>query len=134
MKLNIESKLETIFQSESGMTLIETIVALAILGIAGITFLIGLAVTSKATAVADEKVTADSLARSQIEWVKNATYSTGATYTPAPIPGDNDYANYSALIAAEPLHTTEDGIQKVTITIKHGEEVILTWETYKVNR
>ncbi len=69
---------------ESGATLIETVVALAILGIVAVTFLSGLYTTSKAGFLADTRVTTMSLAQSQMEWAENASYSYYATeYSPA---------------------------------------------------
>ena len=131
-KSRIPSKLA---RSESGTTLIETVVALALLGAIAVTFLSGLATTSKATIIANEQTTAESLARSQMDWVKNVAYADNATeYSPASIPGGKDYIAYSAAIVAEPLHATDDGIQKITVTIKHFDKEVLKLEGYKVDR
>ena len=120
---------------ESGLTLIETLVALAILGAVSVTFLGGLTNSSKSTFIADEQTTAESLARSQMEQVKAADYVYDATeYFPAPIPGDKDYVNYSVIITAEPLDNPDDGIQKITVTIKHSDKVIIKLEGYKRQR
>ncbi|HEY82251.1 MAG TPA: hypothetical protein G4O01_03060 [Dehalococcoidia bacterium] len=120
---------------EAGTALTETVVALAILGVVAISFLNGLAAASKTTFTADELATAESLARSQMEWVKNASYSYNATaYPPAPLPNTPDYQSYSAVITAEPLHTPDDGIQKITITIRRDDEVVTRLEGYKVDR
>ncbi|GAG72481.1 unnamed protein product, partial [marine sediment metagenome] len=68
---------------ERGTTLIETAVALAVLGAIAVTFLSGLATTTKVVGLTDEQTTAESLAQSQMEWVKNAGYSYNATgYSP----------------------------------------------------
>ncbi len=121
--------------SESGVTLIETLVALALLGIIAVPILSGLATTSKAAFTTDERATAESLARSQMEWVKNAGYVYNATeYSPAPIPGGKDYINYSTVIIAEPLHNPDDGIQKIIITVKRSDKVVITLKGYKVDR
>ena len=120
---------------ESGVTLLETAVALAMLGAIAVTFLIGLATTSKAVVVANEQTVAESLARSQMEWAKEVTYTVNATaYAPAPIPGEADYTGFSATITAEPLNTPDDGIQKVVVTVKHYDEELIILEGYKVNR
>jgi len=120
---------------ESGVTFIETVVALAILGVIAVAFLNGLTTTSKSAFIADEQTTAESLAQSQIEWVKNASYSYNATtYSPAPIPSGKDYLNYSALITAEPLRNPDDGIQKITVTVKRSNKGVITLEGYKVDR
>ncbi|TET68683.1 MAG: type II secretion system protein [Dehalococcoidia bacterium] len=120
---------------ESGVTFIETVVALAILGVIAVAFLNGLTTTSKSAFIADEQTTAESLAQSQIEWVKNASYSYNATtYSPAPIPSGKDYLNYSALITAEPLRDPDDGIQKITVTVKRSDKGVTKLEGYKVDR
>ena len=64
---------------ESGTTLLETVVALAILGTIAVTFLSGLVTTSQAAFIADERATAESLAQSQMEWAQNASYVDEAT-------------------------------------------------------
>ena len=120
---------------ESGATLIDTLVALAIMSVLAVTFLSGLATALKATIIADEQATAGSLAQIQMEWIKNDGYVYGATeYTPAPIPGSEDYAYYSALISAQPLHDPDDGVQKITVTIKHSGEEVIKLAGYKVDR
>ena len=120
---------------ESGMTLLETLVALAILGAVAVTFLSGLATTSRAAFVNDELATAGSLARSQMERAKNADYVYSATqYPSAPIPDRRDYVNYSATITAGPLHNPDDGIQKITVTISRSGKEIIRLEGYKVDR
>jgi len=120
---------------ESGVTFIETVVALAILGVIAVAFLNGLTTTSKSVFTADEHTTAESLAQSQMEWVKNASYSYNATtYSSAPIPSGKDYLNYSTLITAEPLRSPDDGIQKVIVTIKRSDKGVTKLEGYKVDR
>ncbi len=120
---------------ESGITLIETVVALAILATVAVIFLNGLATTSKAAFITDEQTTAESLAQSQMEWVANADYVDGATqYSPATIPSGKDYINYSATIAADPLHDPDDGIQKITVAVKHSGETVIILQSYKVDR
>ena len=120
---------------ESGATLLETVVALAILGTIAVIFLSGLTTTSKAAFIFDEQATAESLARSQMEWAQNADYVYDATqYSPTPIPSGKDYINYSATITAEPLHNPDDGIQKITVTVKRSGETVTKLQGYKVDR
>ncbi len=128
-------KLGVLACSESGVTLTETIVSLGILAIIAVPFLSGQATTSKAIFIVDEQATVGSLAQSQMEWVKNADYVYDATtYPPAPIPGDKDYLNYSVIISAEPLHSPDDGIQKITITVSRSDREVTELEGYKVDR
>ena len=127
--------LKTQICREAGTTLIETVVALAILGTIAVAFLSGLATTSRAAFIADEQATAESLARSQMEWVKNASYSYNAiSYSPALIPGGKDYLNYTVSVGAESLHDPDDGIQKITVVVKRSEAVVTKLEGYKIDR
>ena len=120
---------------ESGVSLLETVVALAILSVIAVAFLSGLTTTSRAVFIADERSTAESLARSQMEWTKNVDYVYDATeYSLAPMPSGRDYINYSATIAAEPLRNPDDGIQKITVTVKHSGKGVIKLEGYKVDR
>ncbi len=131
----IKSRAGTFFATETGVAFIETMVALALLGVIAVSFLSGLATTSKVTVIADKQNTAQSLARSQMEWVKKINYTYGTPeYPPAEIPGGQDYIGYSAVIVAEPLHNPDNGIQKITITIELHDEEVLKLEGYKVDR
>lgn len=120
---------------ESGTTLLETIVALAILGTIVVIFLGGIIGTTKAASLTDEQTTAESLAQSQMEWAQNATYIPDTTqYTPAALPDGKDYINYSANITAASLNNPDDGIQKITVLIKRSGRLVFSLEDYKVNR
>ncbi len=56
-------------KSELGYSLMETLVALAIMGIVAAIFLGGLATTTKANIVTDKKATAESLVFGETEYV-----------------------------------------------------------------
>jgi type II secretory pathway pseudopilin PulG len=129
------ARVRRVFDScESGIGLIETLVVLAVLGTVAVVFLTGMMITSRAAFVTDETATAENLAQSQMEWVQNASYTSNASYSAAPIPGGKDYADYSANITAQPLHTPDDGIQKITVQVSRSSGEVLTLEAYKVNR
>lgn len=120
---------------ETGISLLETTVALAILGAIAVTFLSGLITGSKAAFIADERATAESLAQSQLEWVLSSTYTYNATsYSAAPIPDGKDYIDYTANITAEALNTPDDGIQKITVTIYRSTDGKVKLESYKLAR
>jgi type II secretory pathway pseudopilin PulG len=119
---------------KEGITLLETVIALAILGVVSVSFLNGLTTASKSVLITDEHSTAESLAESQMEWVKNSDYSYNATYSTAPIPDGKDFSQYSASILASPLHNPDDGIQKITVTIQRSGNAVFSLEGYKVDR
>ena len=144
-------------KNEKGFTLIEVTMALLLLGIIAVAILGGLATASKAIFIADERATAESLARSQMEYVKNQSYSTtnvdwdytvtdlGRSSSEAPDWWDNtgspgsppllssNYAGYSVEANADE-DATKVGIQKITVTVKHDGTTIITLEGYKVKR
>ena len=131
--------------NSKGFSLIEVIVALALLGIIGVAFFGGLATASKAIFIADERATAESLARSQMEYVKNSGY---IDYS---VPDHGYYGEdlglavegYSIVIEAQPIDPdtgealpSEDwGIQKITVTVGHLEKSeVIVLKDYKVDR
>ncbi len=119
----------------SGITLAETLVALAILATIALVFLGGIFGTTKAAQITDTQTTAESIAQSQMESVQNATYVMDATdYAPAALPQGVEYANYSVDIAAAALHHPDDYIQKITVTVFQNGKQAAKLEGYKVSR
>lgn len=142
-EFRIAKKFNILLGNETGLTLIETLIALAILGVVAVAFLSGLATASKATFIADERAIADSLVRSELEHIKSHQYINYAE------PGHGDYGvvaspdNYDIEVTevpinpetGQPLPSGEDeGIQKITVTIKHRDKSVLTIEDYKGDR
>ncbi|MFC1970739.1 prepilin-type N-terminal cleavage/methylation domain-containing protein [Chloroflexota bacterium] len=69
-------------KSDKGFALLETIVALGLLGVVAAVFLSTVGTTTTVTMIADEQVTAESLARSEIEYIKDCDYVYYATEYP----------------------------------------------------
>ena len=139
-----------LMKSEKGFSLIEVMIAIALLGIIGTVFLGALATASKAMFVSDERATAESLARSQMEYVKSQEYDADWNYTVStssrsssdqpswwdasnPPLLSSDYTGYSAEVSADE-DDDNPGIQKITVTVKHDGTTIITLEGYKVDR
>ncbi|MDD5082863.1 MAG: type II secretion system protein [Dehalococcoidales bacterium] len=115
-------------KSERGSSLIEAIVALALLGIIGVAFLGGLATSSKARAAADEHASARIIAESQMENLKKQTFA--FSYDTLEIPAD--YPGYSAVMDIDSLRN--GNIQKITITVRRANREIISLTSYKTNR
>ena len=116
--------------SQQGMSLVETLVALAILGVSVTAFILALSTGSIATRTQEEDLIAQGLAQSQMETVKAADYdSSGVTYAPVSAP-----AGYSVTVAADSSFYSDNDIQKLTVTVSREGSAVLTVEGYKVNR
>ena len=114
---------------EKGLVLIEAIVALALIGIIAAGFLGAIGTSYKSTMLSVEMTTSESLARSQMESIKQQNYISGnftGLYTEIGHP-----ASYSINWTAEEL---VEGKQKITITVIHTGDDALVLEGYKVNR
>jgi len=119
-----------ILRGEKGMTLIESLVAVAIMGVALVAFAYALSTGSIAVAESDREVTVQSLARSQMEYIKGYPFDAGAaTYPTVAVSG-----NYSISVAVAATPDADANIQKVTANISRDGQVLLTLEDYKVNR
>lgn len=119
---------------QKGQILIEVLVALAILGIVAVAFLTALTTTSLALIVADRKTTADSLTRSEFEYIQNSPYQEGGfSYElPSTPPGwdpehtlPSGFDNYSLVVTGvpidpvthQPLQGGDLGMQKITVEV-----------------
>ena len=120
--------------SEKGLAFIEAIVALAVLGLVAAAFLSGLCTLSAATIVTGEHTVAESLARSQLEYIRNCTYSPDTEEYEINPMLDIPEGWSIAPTFVEPVHQTDDGIQKVTVCVKRKGEAVLSLFTYKVDR
>ena len=123
------SKLNLI-RGEEGFSLVESLVAVAIMGTAVVTLVIALATGSIAISENDREVVVQSLARSQLEYTKGYTYDPDATTYPtvtAP-------AGYSVSVAVSSVPDADTDIQKITANISRDGTLIMTVEDYKVNR
>lgn len=123
------------------MTLVETLVALAIFGLVAGVFLAGLYVSSKSVMVSQERVAAESLAKSQMESIKAQDYVVDATsYPKITIPQDLVDQGYDMVIAADCLDPDDDGfgdddgLQEITVTVTRNGDGVFTLVDYKVNR
>jgi prepilin-type N-terminal cleavage/methylation domain-containing protein len=75
-KLRLNSQVKRAFQGHSGgFTFIEVLLAIALLGVISIAFMSALSTSSTVLIIADERTTAESLARRQMEYVKSQSYS-----------------------------------------------------------
>ena len=126
---------------EEGTTLVEELVTVAIIGI-GIVILVAMITTGViGVRQVNDKVLAESLARSQLEIIKDAAYQADPVSVPypavAPIP------NYSVAVGIEYWNASSstfvstvrnDGMQKITVTVSSDGTPLIQNAEYKVDR
>jgi len=130
-------------KDEKGFNLMEVALAIALLGIVAVAYLGALATGSRAIMIADERATAESLARAQMEYVRQQSYDADNNppiYSTIPVIPDG----YDITVSAERLDpygdgtTNDDGIQSITVLIEHtlgGEtKEIFSLEGYRAFR
>jgi prepilin-type N-terminal cleavage/methylation domain-containing protein len=112
---------------EKGFSLIEVIVALALLGIISIPFLGATATTTSSRVTAEERASAKILAESLMDTVKKLPY---ASSYDSSITIPSEFAGYTATCTVKNM----SNIQKLTISVQHHGRSILKLENYKVDR
>jgi len=137
-------RIKTRFQDETGIGLVESLAAVAILGIAATSFVLSLSTGAIAVREDDQIVVAQSLAHTQLEYVKNFPYDPEATTYPYVYTYDEDYnpnpitlpEGYSMSVVASsiPQASGDTDIQKITVTVSRDGVNLMTVEDYKVRR
>jgi prepilin-type N-terminal cleavage/methylation domain-containing protein len=115
-------------RKEKGYTLIEVIIALAIFAIISVAFLVALVTSEKALLLAQERTMAESLARSQMEVVKESLF---AGYYISSVDPEYSEKGYTVSIDADLIAL---GMQKITIRVYLNGDEVWELEGYKSDR
>ena len=128
MKKSIMSKLQ--LHSQKGMGLVEALVAVAILGTSVVAFIVSLSVGSLTVNELDQETIAQSLAQTQMEYIKNHAFIPGAiTYPLLAVP-----ATYNVSVDVTDVPGADMNIQKITVNVQKDGGDILEVTNYKVRR
>ncbi|MFP3853105.1 MAG: hypothetical protein ACLFWD_02300 [Anaerolineales bacterium] len=131
---------------EAGFSLVEELVALGLVSL-GLVLLVAMITTgSIGVTTTGDKTTADTLARSQLEIIKAATYTVpGSDINPYPTVSAS--APYSVSVEIDYWYWEEaeasgtfvdapnsEGMQRVTVTVSRDGDDLITLSEYKVDR
>jgi prepilin-type N-terminal cleavage/methylation domain-containing protein len=134
-------------RSEKGFTLIEVLVATALMSIVGIGLLAALGGASKVLLRADIRETARDLAQAQMEYVQSLDYEEDDPEDPEdnplfydPLPDlDDKYPGFDVAVSASRIDRdgnpdNDDGLKKINIEISHNNKLVFTLEGMKLKK
>jgi prepilin-type N-terminal cleavage/methylation domain-containing protein len=130
-------------KSQKGFTLIEVLIAVLLISLVGLMILLEVAYSSKHSMNANVRATAESVARSEIEYVKNLTYNAVVnppTYSLEPLSNyglNSDWTVTASFARLDPKGdglSNDDGLQLITLNVNHLGNAVLTVEAYKPQR
>jgi prepilin-type N-terminal cleavage/methylation domain-containing protein len=153
-KLRLNSKASKGFGGGSrGFSMLEVVIAIALLGIIAVSVLSALQTAALALISADQRATAESLARSQMEYVRVQGYKEAPNggeviYDPIEINPDElpsytiNSVNREGTVVNDVIGVPwdsgnntavyqDDGFQKIELVIKHDDKVLVTLEDFK---
>lgn len=124
----------------AGISLIEVLVAVALISIVGVAIFGGLSTANVSTIIAEERSIGQDLAEAQMESIRTQTYDPSSPIEYALISSSEIPEGYSIQVNAVPLDydgdgdSDDDGIQKITVIVKHHSKTVTALEAYKVRR
>lgn len=146
-------RIEQVLNREDGELLIEALIALLVFSMIATSFVGGIFASRTSATVLEEQNVAESLTRLEMEYVKQSPYwGLGFSYQ---VPGsappwdtgrttlDDTYAGYSVDVTGTPIdastHDTlpagiDQGMQRITVQILRGGDLLLETHSIKVNR
>jgi prepilin-type N-terminal cleavage/methylation domain-containing protein len=142
-KLRLNSKVRKALRGSSrGFSMLEVVIAIALLGIIAVSVLSALQTAALALISADRRATAESIARTQMEYVRYLPYE-GDTEEGPPQYGLDpqidsikppDFSVVTTAIRLDPDNdgdNDDDGIQHITVTVSHQDIVVVILEDFK---
>ena len=139
-KLRLSSKARRAFRGGSrGFSMLEVVIAIALLGIIAVSVLSALQTAALALVSADRRATAESLARTQMEYVRYSPYDSELAeghpqYDLDPeitLPPDFGVVTTAIRLNKDENPNDDDGIQQITVTVSHDGLVVVTLEDFK---
>jgi type II secretory pathway pseudopilin PulG len=117
----------TLLREQKGTSLLETLLAVAILGTIGSVFISALFSGYRTSGNLDEDATIERLARNQLEAIKNASYDITAPYE---YPIVEHPAHYPVSVDVESVW--DNTRQDITITVSYEGKTLISVDTFRV--
>jgi len=152
-KMRLNSKIRKACQGSSrGFSMLEVVIAIALLGIIAVSVLSALQTAALALISADRRATSESIARSQMEYVKTRPYidyskdlserepdfyeqitiqSGGGDYALETKAEPIDPSSHQPYDGEDGVFDNDDGIQLITVAVSHDGRVVVTLKDYK---
>jgi type II secretory pathway pseudopilin PulG len=140
---------KSLHRSSRGATLVEVVIAVVVLGLITSSVPPVLILLNNQQFKWNEQTVAESLVRTQIEYLKGSPYIYGNATVPNPVYEKVSYPTdgYSINVIAQPIHIDsgtqvhsplpsgqDEGIQEITVQVYHVEKLVLSVKAYKVDR
>jgi len=121
--------LKSINKTQAGFGLVETLVAVAILGTSVVAFVAALATGSLTVSEQESETAAQRLAMNQIEYTKNQAFNPSGIYSLVTAP-----SGYTVVLDTGTVAGTDADMQMITVTVLRDGNSVFTLSGYKVNR
>jgi prepilin-type N-terminal cleavage/methylation domain-containing protein len=119
-------------KGQKGVTLVEALIAVAILGVIAVGIFLALNVSLKTTALVDQSTTAESLTRTALEIIKQSDYETDAADYQDEVDANMAWGDRYDVQVAAPLPLADD-VQQVTVDVYYDGVLVTTTDAYKAN-
>ncbi len=124
---------------QDGFSLVEVLVAMALIAILSVAVPAALSGASRSTITASEHTTAESLARSEMDYIQSQPYDS-ANSTPTYAVISDLPLSYSIAtplaVRLDPRNdgaATDEGLQQITVTVQRNGEDVYTLVDFKVD-
>lgn len=116
---------------QTGFGLVESLLAVAILGSTAFMLLSGLSTGAISVGILQEDILAENLGRAQLEYTQSLPYNTAPfSYDPVEVIPEG----YTVTAEAIPVSSRDENIQRLIITVYHSTNLVYSLEGFKVNR
>lgn len=116
---------------QAGFGLVESLLAVAILGSTVFMLLNGLSTGAISIGMLQEDITAENLGRTQLEYTKSLPFDDAPCfYDPVEVVPEG----YSVTTEATPVSIRDNNVQRITVIVFRGEKSVYILEGFKVNR